>query len=124
MSAGARRSFSVAWRPPNPPPTITTRCTRSRAIHGRRLVPLFRRCAPGRAFCRRCAAECSTLPDRAARSETRGGCAETGMGTSFPAHIARLRSHNMSYAEQMLDTYATPTVDARVLAAAIDALND
>jgi hypothetical protein len=30
----------------------------------------------------------------------------------------------MSYAEQMLDTYATPTVDARVLAAAIDALND
>ncbi len=30
----------------------------------------------------------------------------------------------MSYAKRMLDTYATPTVDARVLAAAIDALSD
>jgi hypothetical protein len=30
----------------------------------------------------------------------------------------------MSYASQMLDTYDTPTIDVRVLAAAIDALND
>ena len=30
----------------------------------------------------------------------------------------------MSYAKQMLDTYPTPTIDASVLAAAIDAMND
>jgi len=30
----------------------------------------------------------------------------------------------MTYAKQMLDTYATPTIDANVLAAAIEALND
>jgi hypothetical protein len=30
----------------------------------------------------------------------------------------------MSYAKQTLDTYPTPTIDASVLAAAIDAMND
>src|SRR5260370_7205377 len=38
--------------------------------------------------------------------------------------ITSLRSQEMSYAKQMLETYPTSTADANLLAAAIDALND
>jgi hypothetical protein len=40
------------------------------------------------------------------------------------SYITSLRSQDMSYAKQMLETYPTSTADANVLAAAIDALND
>jgi erythromycin esterase-like protein len=43
---------------------------------------------------------------------------------SLSAQIATLRSQFMSYALQMLESSSTPTVDAKLLAAAIDAMSD